>query len=1348
MNNNLSFKAGLFFDLENYFAATADFNGDGISDRVSLGENIATVSLGRADGTFGNGIDYAVGDNAEQATIADFNNDGNVDIAVANSFFEEDVSLLLGNGDGTFAASSTFGLGRQPLDIVAGDFNNDGIVDLATPNRFSDFASVLIGVGDGTFNEAVNYTVEDSATSITSGDLNGDGIEDLIAGSERGSVSILVGRGDGTFADAITTNFDSNSFFVSVSAADFNDDGLDDLAFTNNNGLTILLSNGDGTLATPLQFAVGNGAKAPTPGDFNGDGLLDLAVANYDTPYGSDVLSTVSILLGNGDGTFTDDVQYTVGDGAKEIGVGDFNGDGVADLAVANVFSNFVSVLIGVGDGTFNSTNNIATNTGVKAVSVDDLDGDGIADLVIADRNDEIIILNGEGNGNFTPGESFSSGAFDLNTLTTADLDNDGNPDVAAVRDSDVAILLNEGNGSLQSTPRIDVPGTVSLSVANGDFDGDGIPDLVVADGNISILISNGDDSFAEPVVKAIAEQSTDVAVADLDGDGNLDLVVTSTDEVDRFNPGFGSNGRVSVLLGNSDGTFDDAVAKDIGGEPRSIAIGDVNGDGIVDLAIGDLNRDVVSVLLGNGNGTFGNAVNYNAVLPAENREDFRNSTIEVKLEDFDGDGNIDIVTGNDNSVVVLSGKGDGTFVDTPFIPEFNSDNLISVADFDGDGNRDLFGFREIRLGNGDGTFGNRILPLSDDSYASIATSEDFNGDGFDDLVINRPTIVFYAGAIIVNDISVRFSNGDGSFSNETPLIDDLRDSQVGKGDFNGDGITDIAVSNNISNYVRDPGDYYGRFELEKSQLTVLLSNNDGSFSDPINTDTRDNNAILVVADLDNDGIDDVITSEVVQFGNGDGTFTSPIPLENPFTVTVDGFSYDVIVAPGDFNGDGNIDLVTAAQNFNNENISILLGNGDGTFNNSGEFATGLRPINIAVADYNGDGIEDVAVSNQRDNNVALFVSNGDGTFEDAVKFSVGRRPNAIASGDLDNNGSNDLLVVNPSFPDGISVLLNNNNPTTPVNTPPIAVADSFTTDESQIITGNVLNNDSDRDGDSLVVTAINGNSNNIGNQITLASGVTLTLNSNGTFNYNPNSAFDELNQDETATDNFSYTISDGRGGTDTAVVTITINGIGSSNTIIGTKGNDILNGTAGNDIFNSIAGNDLLNGFAGNDLLQDDIGRDTLFGGNGNDTLIGGRGGDDLRGQGDNDLLQGDSGNDTLFGNNGNDTLVGGGGNDLLQGDRDDDVLDGGIGNDTLFGAAGSDLFVLKSGEGTDLIRDYFDGTDRFVLEGGLEFADIEVVQQINSTQIKVTATGEILANLNSVTANVIDESDFAIAD
>ena len=1025
--NEISFRAARFFDVTEP-SAIADFNGDGIDDRIALDRdgNTITILLGQGDGTFDNGIDYAVGTSPETFTIDDFDDDGNLDIAVANSFFDNDVSLLFGNGDGTFSAAPTFDLGGQPRDVVVGDFNDDGIADLATPNRFSDFASVLIGQGDGTFADAVNYTVGDFGTAIAQrlgfaeiaiGEVNGDGIEDLIIGRED-SISVLLGREDGTFADSINTeDFTTFGFFSSVTAADFNNDNLDDLAFANSQSqLSILLSNGDGTFAINTVSGIGRGFNAPTAVDFNGDGNLDLAVADY---YSGDDSDSVSILLGNGNGTFANAVKYTVGEAPGEIDTGDFNGDGVIDLAVANVFSYFVSVLIGEADGTFNPANNIDLGSSrPNAVTVEDIDGDGIEDLVVAQSgNDDIIILQGQGDGNFIPGESFASGAFDLKTVTTADFNNDGNSDVAAVRDSDVSILLNQGNGSLQSTLQIEVPGTTTLGVAGGDINGDGVSDLAVADGNVSLLLSNGNRTFSDPIVETVVNTSTDVAIEDVSGDGIADLIVTSAENVDQFEPRNGRNGKVSILLGNGDATFNNASVKDIGGKPQSIAIGDVNDDGIVDLVIGNLNDDRVSVLLGNGNGNFQNRVDYNVSLPREDAEDIGTFSIDLELSDFDDDGNIDIIASNSVASIVLTGNGDGTFLDTPAIE--TSLGGISSDDIDEDGFDDLIGLQgggsiiSVLISQGDGNFTDAIqsdFEVYGYYYKTGSTIGDFNGDGILDVAATE----YYSLRYGFNArVALSLGNGDGTFGDPVRINEEFNSDVSGliSGDFNGDGLDDIAISQNV---YEEYYSYY--FEFIRSKVSVLLNNNDGTF-DQVSTDISDREEILGAIDLNGDGIDDIISDEAIRFGKGDGTFEESVA-----------FSGGDFVASGDFNNDGLADLVTAAGSFDNRRVSVLLNDGNNTFTQSTELAVdgNFDSEDISVADYDGDGLEDIALSGLGENNIAILVSKGDGTFQDAVKFAV-EDVRAIASGDFENNGSNDIAVASR---DKISILLNNTSNT------------------------------------------------------------------------------------------------------------------------------------------------------------------------------------------------------------------------------------------------------------------------------------------------------------------------------
>jgi hypothetical protein len=315
---------------------TGDFNGDHVSDLAVVADFGVSVLLANGDGTFQPAVHYAAGSGPFSMAVGDFNGDGFPDLAVADEgsppfFGDSTVSVLLGNGDGTF----------RP-----GDFNGDGIPDLAVvdyidPRIGSDGnVSLLLGNGDGTFQDARYSPAAPGALSVAVGDFNGDHISDLAVLSGRGYLSVLVSNGDGTFREH---DYLAGDDPFSVAVGDFNGDGTPDLAASDagNSRVNVWLGNGDGTFQYRSTSAAGDEPFSVAVGDFNGDGTLDLAVADYDFRSPG-----VSVLLGNGDGTFQPAMTYDAGGYPKSVAVGDFNGDGTPDLAVSLPGSNGVSILL------------------------------------------------------------------------------------------------------------------------------------------------------------------------------------------------------------------------------------------------------------------------------------------------------------------------------------------------------------------------------------------------------------------------------------------------------------------------------------------------------------------------------------------------------------------------------------------------------------------------------------------------------------------------------------------------------------------------------------------------------------------------------------------------------------------------------------------------------------------------------------------------------------------------------------------------------------------------------------------------------------------------------------------
>ena len=742
--------------------------------------------------------------------------------------------------------------------------------------------------------------------------------------------------------------------------------------------------------ATAQNYATGTVPTSVALGDFNGDGIADLVVANSGA-------NNVSVLLGNGNGTYQDAVNYAAGTGPSSVAVGDLNGDGFADLVVANYGANNVSVLLGNGNGTFQTAVNYGAGFNPFSVVVGDFNGDGKADLAVANS----------GSGN-------------------------------------VSVLLGKGDGTFLSPVNYNV-GTTPSSAAVGDFNGDGIPDLAVANlisNNVSVLLGNGDGTFQTAVNYTVGASPGSVAIGDFNGDGVLDLAVAN----------YGSSGSgttVSVLMGNSSdpGTFLAAVNYTVGTGPSSVAVGDFNGDGKIDLAVANFTSNNVSILLGNGNGTFQAAVNWGAGTGPES----------VVVGNLNGDGRADLAVANNggNNVSVLLGTalpptttilssspnpsrfGQAVTLTAVLSPsnapgsvEFlDGTTVLGVNALNGSGIAELVttalgagpsqSLRAVYPGvpgvwqSSESVVVNQVVNAVADSGLATAVNYgvgtgaepdsvavgDFNGDGIADLAVaNSGT----------NNVSVLLGNGNGTFQSAVNYGAGSEPNSVAVGDFNGDGKLDLAVAN------------YGA-----NTVSVLLGNGNGTFQTAVSYGVGTNPYSVAVGDFNGDGIADLAVANYgtnnvsVLLGNGNGTFQTAMNTgvgTNPESVAV-----------GDFNGDGIADLAVA--NYGTNNVSVLLGKGNGTFQAAVNYGAGTGPESVAVGDFNGDGIADFAVANNGANNVSVLLGNGDGTFQTAVSYAAGTNPTSVAVGDFNGDGNLALIVANNGS-NNVSVLLGNGNGT------------------------------------------------------------------------------------------------------------------------------------------------------------------------------------------------------------------------------------------------------------------------------------------------------------------------------
>ncbi len=330
--------------------------------------------------------------------VGDFNRDGIPDLAVASGCCPGGgVSVLLGRGDGRFLPGVFYATGEQPLSVVAADFNHDGNLDLAVANSLSTYLTILLGNGDGTFREGPQSPVVPAYENfVTVGDFNGDGKLDLVAVSYSNPckcISVLFGNGDGTFQDAVNTNppFDVES----IGVGDVNGDGKLDLVAAGNFTINVLLGNGDGTFQYGASYPCGESPAQIAVADFNGDHKLDLAIAEA---------AGINVLLGNGDGTFQAAVEYPT-TFPISVAVADFNGDHKLDLIAANaLFSAGASVFLGNGDGTFQLGTYYPSSKEILYVAVGDFNRDGKTDFVLANYHaDNVIVLLNTGVVAFSP---------------------------------------------------------------------------------------------------------------------------------------------------------------------------------------------------------------------------------------------------------------------------------------------------------------------------------------------------------------------------------------------------------------------------------------------------------------------------------------------------------------------------------------------------------------------------------------------------------------------------------------------------------------------------------------------------------------------------------------------------------------------------------------------------------------------------------------------------------------------------------------------------------------------------------------------------------------------------------
>ncbi|MGH9495115.1 MAG: FG-GAP repeat domain-containing protein [Candidatus Sulfotelmatobacter sp.] len=647
----------------------------GIQPQGGCGQSSVSVFISNGDGTFASPVNYVVSYNSlVGGVLTDINADGKLDFLAFDDSTPGNAIDLLGNGDGTFQTAATYFTltGPAPGAMFFADFNGDGKLDFA--GYSSSQLSVFLASGSG-WAAPVDLTTEDGEYDgcfSTAGDLTGDGKPEIVSVNcdEQNWVTVYVNNGDGTFAPGVYYNLTGDLYQVPSEAAigDVNGDGFNDIVVTNEDGgdISVLLGHGDGTFtAEPLNYDTGGFPwMTPLVADFNGDGLLDVLV--------NDDYFNLVYLQGYGDGTFRGVPTYPLPNSFDQfawsysVATGDFNGDGIPDLAVgqsSNDGSTGVVVYLGKGDGTFSPGVSYGESTGLAYVTVADFNGDGKLDIAATDvRNDAVQILTGNGDGTFGIGLSISTGGSDPSNIVSGDFNHDGKTDLAVANGGSgtIAVLLGNGDGSFAGAVSYPTTYYFPQYITAADIDGDGYLDLAVTaytDGPaaVGVFLANNDNSgtFKPVAYTTLDGNPVFVAFGDLSKDGKADLAVTELDGSTYY-------GFVEVGLGNGDGTFGTLAAYPTSTfvaespRPADIQVSDINGDGNLDLVYVNSGFGTVGIMYGNGDGTL------NAPVEFPGNED----NYGLALADLDGDGAIDVVTANDYSggpSVFLNGSGNAT---------------------------------------------------------------------------------------------------------------------------------------------------------------------------------------------------------------------------------------------------------------------------------------------------------------------------------------------------------------------------------------------------------------------------------------------------------------------------------------------------------------------------------------------------------------------------------------------------------------------------------------------------------------------------------------------------------------
>ncbi len=683
--------------------------------------------------------------------------------------------------------------------------------------------------------------------------------------------------------------------------------------------------------------------------------------------------------------------------------VADFNGDGVPDLATCAFNGTpWMSILFGDGAGGYEAPETYPIFLESLDLEAVDFDLDGDIDLIVCDTGRfwegfTLSIFENDGAGNFTETGFVNCNQNGPSSITTADFNGDGWPDLAVAHDryiefgNSMSVMLSNGAGGFLNGQVYTLPGG-TRAIDSGDLTGDGAPDIVVGNetNRFVVMRNDGDGTFTQGATVpgytagSIPELPC-IHLADVDLDGDLDVFFSNQDT-----GGIGSGG-LALWRNNGSGSLSGPEFHSFNhysGGAINITTADITGDGWPDVLAAS---DAWYLLPGNGSGDLGQPRRFRA----------GETPISMEAPDLNGDGALDVVVVAKNSLeaCVYLNPGQGQFVQpvpldmtSPDISPAFPTNLEAV-DLDDDGHLDLIiGYRSdfensfgisVRRSNGDGSFG-PIEAYPDTIYPVAIEAADVDGDGDDDV------IWFDANG----RFKIRFNNGDGTLGPLVVSVNKFGTDDFEMRDIDNDGDLDIVIA-------------MGFF------IEVVKNNGAGAFSTSVRTELDGYGDAIGLGDFDADGFLDALTNTGVQgyaqisFGLGNGSFGPT------FTVSTgrDAHAFDV----GDVDSDGNLDFI-AVYNLDETGLSVRRGRGDGNFflnqNYFGSYDKQDHTSGIVLGDATGDGWPDAMTATFGAQDVSFWTNQGDGTYERLQRYGVGEQAYDLEFGDFTGDGVSDLAVA------------------------------------------------------------------------------------------------------------------------------------------------------------------------------------------------------------------------------------------------------------------------------------------------------------------------------------------------